>query len=103
MDETSWRISERAAFVVTDQTRVVALSLDHPERLPRALVGTAPAIWLSLVGDETEPRPWVLETDLVAGLAAQHGSTPEVVAPDIVSFLTQLASEGLVEVASGAR
>ena len=93
---TRWRISDATAFVVSDLHRVIVFNLDAPTTQPLALLGTAAAIWHSLVGSEDDLRPWREEPDLLAGLAEAHGVEPEEIREDVESFLARMAAGGYV-------
>lgn len=97
MSDTSWQIHDQAAYVVTNPQRVMAISLDHPERQPSALLGTGAAIWLYLQSaNDRAPYPLVPEDELTEALAEQFGTTPEQIGSDVVAFLEQLEADGLL-------
>jgi len=75
--------------VVGDGDRVIILDLNHLDRSPEALVGTAARIWQAIDGEQDEQH-------LVAQIADQFGTTPEQIAGDVRTFLTQLVALGLV-------
>lgn len=92
MTETTWRISTRTAFVVTTPERVVVLNLEHPQEQPRALLGTAAAIWLQLAAGREHHG--VGEPELLGRLAEQFSTTVEAIAPDVASFLEEMGAGG---------
>lgn len=92
-----WRISDDAAFTVSAPDRVVVFNLATPTEQPQALVGTAAAIWQFLIGDDSVPRPWTSEPDLIADLAEAYATDPAAIAPDVRSFLTRLHTTGHLE------
>jgi Coenzyme PQQ synthesis protein D (PqqD) len=75
--------------VVGDGDRVIVLDLNRLDRSPEALVGTAARIWQAIDGKHDEEH-------LVAHLADQFNTTPELIADDVRSFLSQLLILGLV-------
>lgn len=91
-----WRINDDAAFVLTSPERVVALNLGDPTIGPRALLGTAAAVWLGLVGEGDHLRPWIAETDLLSHLATAYGTDADALEPDVTALLDDLLTAGLV-------
>lgn len=75
--------------VVGEGDRVIVLDLNRLDRSPEALVGTAARIWQAIDGKRDETR-------LVADLAEQYDTTPDQIADDVRTFLTQLVTLSLV-------
>lgn len=96
-----WRISDDAAFVLSAPDRVVVLNLAEPAAQPKALLGSAAAIWHRLVGTDEDPRPWVPEPALLADLAAAYATDPEAIKPDVTSFLREMATESYLLTTAG--
>jgi hypothetical protein len=77
------RRTDEVAVVVSEE-RVAVLDLDHLDRLPLVLEGTAAAIWERLDGTRTE-------TALVQELAELYDAPEADVAGGVTSFLDELA------------
>jgi len=75
--------------VVGEGDRVIVLDLNRLDRCPEALVGTAARIWQAIDGERDEAQ-------LVAELADQFDTSPERIAADVATFLSQLVTLGLV-------
>ena len=98
-----WRISDDAAFVVSDPERVVLLNLAVQAGQPIALLGTAAAAWRALVGpDEDHVRPCLAQAELLQVLAEAYGTRPADIEADVDALLERLGGEGYLVTAAGS-
>ncbi|NYG07549.1 hypothetical protein BJ986_002036 [Phycicoccus badiiscoriae] len=89
MTDTVWRLEPDLA-VVESPGRVVVLDLTTPRTArPFVMEGSAHAIWQALDGRPTTDQ-------LVARVAAAFGLPAADVEPDVLGFLAELESRGLV-------
>jgi hypothetical protein len=91
VDRTARTIRRSHALAsVESEDRVAILDLDHIQRPPMILEGTAARIWKLLDGTRTEG-------DVASDLVASHHAPPESIAVDVASFVGQLRDIGLVQ------
>ncbi len=90
---TVWRRGEGVAYV-DREGRSALLDLDHLDRPPFVLEGSAAEIWQRVDGERDEQA-------IVAELVELYAEDPAVIGPAVHDFLADLHSRDLVEEVDG--
>jgi hypothetical protein len=84
-----WRRAASVAYV-DREGRSALLDLDHLDRPPFVLEGSAAEIWQRIDGTRED-------SGIVAELVELYGEAEDVIAPAVSDFLEDLATRGLIE------
>lgn len=79
---------------VDREGRSALLDLDHLDRPPVVLEGSAAEIWQRIDGTQED-------SEIVGELVELYGEDESVIAPAVAAFLTDLAARDLVEEVTG--